>query len=185
MHEEAVVLSPKKRSPAWFFASLLYVVSLCSFADGNTGLSLEGELKDNTCTFDAGSTVVLDPVVRREFSGKGSVLGVRSLSIALSSCGTEAGKVVITVSGNGTSEDEYAFANASTGSGSASGVGLYFYQDDGNTLFRPDGTVTQSITTLAPSANNTLPFRAGYVALQESPVAGAFTAVVNVSLEYR
>ncbi|WP_414446502.1 fimbrial protein [Citrobacter europaeus] len=178
----AACVALKKLNLLWLIASAFYAVSSC--ADDGTGISLKGVVKDNTCTFDAGQTVVLDPVVRQNFSGKGSVLGIKPVTVKLKSCGTGAGKVDITVSGSVAIEDEYAFANTSTGDGSATGVGLYFYPSEGSTLFRPDGTVTQSVTTLTPSSDNILTFRAGYVALTAGAMAGSFGTVVNVALSY-
>lgn len=183
LNGRAAYVAVKKLNLLWLIVGAFYAVSSC--ADDGTGLSLEGVVKDNTCTFDAGQTVALDPVVRQYFSGKGSVLGITPVSVKLKSCGTGAGKVDITVSGSVATEDENAFANTSTGGGSATGVGLYFYQGEGGVLFRPDGTVTQSVTTLTPSSDNTLTFRAGYVALTGSPVAGSFGTVVNVELSYK
>lgn len=183
--DKSIAFASKNTCLAQLQVAAFFLLSFFSHAGEGTGLSLEGSVKDNTCAFDAGSTVVLDPVVRQYFSGKGSVLGITPLSVKLQSCGSEAGKVDITISGTGVPEDEFAFANTSTGDGSATGVGLYFYQGEGNVLFRPDGAVIQSETTLKPSTDNTLKFRAGYVALTGTPVAGSFSAVVNVLLEYR
>lgn len=183
MKDKAMSVASKKMSYIWLLAGVFYALSFCSYADDSSGLSLEGTVKDYTCTF-VGTSVKLDTVMRREFAGKGSVLGVKSLNIGLKSCGAEVGKLKITVHGEVTTEDEYAFRNKSTGTGSASGVGLYFYQSDGSSRFRPDGTIIQNVTMLIPSADIILQFRAGYVALLENPVAGSFGAVVNIHLEY-
>lgn len=166
-------------------SGVLCAVSLNTLAVESTGLSLDGEVKDNACTFESGQTVVLEPVLRQNFSGRGSVIGVRSLDIELKNCGTGAGNVDVTAEGTGVSENEYAFANTNTGDGAAEGVGIYFYQGDGKIRFRPDGAVTQAVTTLSPSQDNTLTFRAGYVALTENPVAGSLNAVVNIVLSYK
>lgn len=164
---------------------MLALLSSGTGAADMTSVTLEGELIDSSCTFAGGLLVKLPDVQRTEFTQKGTVLAITPVNIELKDCAAGAGKVDVYARGSPTTEDEFAFANTSTRGDSASGVGLYFYQEDGSTLFRPDGSVGQSVTTLKPSVDNTLTFSAGYVALTDSTVAGSFSSVVNILLDYK
>lgn len=149
-------------------------------------ITVTGQIISNTCTVDATKSdlePVLDTVSDRDMKGKGTVKGQKDINIVLTDCGADTTKVEVTASG--TAQDTTADANAFSNTGEATGVGLYFYETDGATKFSPDGSVKETVT-LSPddSDNATMTFKAGYVSVVDTPVAGDFKSQVTLTLAY-
>lgn len=156
-------------------------------ASDNAVINVTGKILANTCTLDAAGSDLsptLAPISERDLRGKGTVAGQKTINIALKDCGADAGNVEIKAQGDVAEDDEYAFKNAAA-TGATTGVGLYFYQTDGTTRFKADGSVIETVTSLTPSANNTLEFSAAYVSTAEAPSAGDFKTQVNLTLTYQ
>jgi len=155
-------------------------------ADGNTAtLNITGRVLANSCTVDTSSAVQnirLPDIGDRDLSGKGRTGGEKTIDITLKNCGEATSSVIVTASGGTDADDLSAFAN--TAAGGAAGVGLYFYQTDGKTLFRPDGSIKET-SVLQPAVDNTLTYKAAYVSTQETVKAGSFSSVVNLRFDYQ
>ncbi|KOY60671.1 hypothetical protein AM629_18040 [Photorhabdus heterorhabditis] len=169
----------------YFSAVLLVCSGLAQAASDGTSLIVNGKVLANTCTLSSGSKeqlITLSDIADRDIKGKGTTGGEKEVNMVLRDCGAAATEMKVTAWGDADSDDTSAFRNAE-GEG-ATGVGLYFYQTDGKTKFNPDGLVTEK-STLTPSANNTLIYKAAYVGTGDAVVAGKFSTVVNMSFEYQ
>lgn len=168
-------------------AVLLVCSGLAQAASDGTALIINGKVLANTCTLSSGSkeqVITLSDIADRDIRGKGTTGGEKEVNMVLRDCGAAATAVVVTAWGEADSDDTSAFRNAKTEATGATGVGLYFYQTDGKTKFNPDGLGTER-STLTPSANNTLIYKAAYVGTSDAVVAGEFSTVVNMSFEYQ
>ncbi|WP_072052692.1 fimbrial protein [Pantoea anthophila] len=148
-------------------------------------INVSGKIVSNTCIIDdklSDLSPVLDTISDRDLQGVGKTQGQKKIAIVLKDCGKDTTGVSIKASGDADKESSSAFINTATTS-AATGVGLYFYETDLSTLFKPDGSVTEE-ATLKPG-DNTLTYQAAYVATKESPGAGDFSAVVNLTLNYK
>lgn len=139
-------------------AVLLVCSGLAQAASDGTSIIVNGKVLANTCTLSSGSkeqVITLSDIADRDIKGKGTTGGEKEVNMVLRDCGA-----------------------------AATGVGLYFYQTDGKTKFTPDGLIRER-STLTPSANNTLIYKAAYAGTGDTVVAGEFSAVVNMSFEYQ
>jgi len=169
----------------YFSAVLLVCPGLAQAASDGTAIIINGKVLANTCTLSSGSkeqVITLSDIADRDIKGKGTTGGEKEVRMELRDCGAAATAVVVAAWGDADNDDTSAFRNAK--GESARGVGLYFYQTDGKTKFNPDGRVTER-STLTPSANNTLIYKAAYVGTGDKVVAGEFSTVVNMSFEYQ
>lgn len=154
-------------------------------ASDSATITITGRVLANTCTIDSASatqSIVLSDIADRDIKGIGKTGGEKNISIVLKDCGAAASNVVVTASGATDGDDSSAFSNSATDG--AEGVGLYFYQTDGATKFKPDGSV-QETSALTPSADNTLTYKASYVGTKGTVTAGDFSTVVNMKFEYQ
>lgn len=175
----------RKNFVACALAVLANGISIPTYAASDSAvITITGKVLANTCTIDNASkeqNIVLPDISDRDIRGLGKTGGMKDIIITLAECGASVGNVAITTSGAVDSDDSTAFAN--TASEGAEGVGLYFYQTDGITTFKPDGSVTEE-RALVPSENNVLTFKAAYVGTKDTVKAGDFNAVVNINFEY-
>lgn len=150
-------------------------------------ITVKGQIISNTCTVDTTNSDLnptLDTISDRDMKVKGTVKGLKDISIALTDCGEDTKKVDVTASG--TAQDATADSNAFSNTGSATGVGLYFYETDGATTFSPDGSITEPVQLTPDASNNaTMTFKAGYVSVADAPAAGDFKSQVTLTLAYQ
>lgn len=167
---------------------LLLTAGAAQAASDTAVVTITGRVLANTCTIDSGSatqTVTLPDIADRDIRGKGTTGGATDVVIVLKNCGASASGVVVSASGNPDTDDTTAFTNAvAQDDGGATGVGVYFFQTDGTTKFLPGGTVTQT-STLTPSVDNTLTYKASYVGTSDAVTAGTFSTVVNMTFDYQ
>ena len=167
---------------------LLGTTAVAHAASDSAVITITGHVLANTCTIASGSktqTITLDGVADRDIKGKGTTAGEKTIEIVLEDCGSTASKVKVSASGSADADDKTSFANAIEAKSNGSiGVGLYFYQAKGAKKFNPDGSETE-ISTLKPSENNTLAYKAAYVATKDTVTAGEFSTVVNMKFEYQ
>lgn len=175
----------EKSALALLLCVMYFPVSGTMAASDNTSITVSGKVVSNTCVIDDSKSdlsVRLDTISDRDIQKKGDTMGKRDVKIVLKDCGKDTKQVNVTVSGDPDADNTDAFRNAST-TDAATGVGLYFYKTDGATLFKPAGSTEKS--TLTPSTENTLTYKAAYVATKANPSAGGFTSVVNLKLDYQ
>lgn len=170
--------------------SLIFLVctGMVQAASDGTSITLNGNILANTCTLSSGSKdqlIVLSNIADRDIRGKGNTGGEKEVNMVLRDCGVAATAVLVRAWGGADDDDTSAFKNAIMESeGGATGVGLYFYQTDGKSKFKPDGSITQT-SNLTPSADNTLIYKAAYVGTNDSVTAGKFSTTVNINFEYQ
>ncbi|MFP7609909.1 fimbrial protein [Serratia quinivorans] len=188
MNQKRTPMNPKPVTLA--VAAVLFCgVSGGTFAASDTAtITITGRVLANTCTIDSGSAkqnVTLSDIADRDIKGAGKTGGEKQISIVLKECGPVANYVTVTASGNPDGADTTAFANSiAQEDAGATGVALYFYQTDGSTKFKPDGSVTEK-STLTPSQDNTLAYKVAYVGTKDVVTAGSFSTVVNMKFEYQ
>jgi len=163
------------------------VTGVAQAATDKATITITGKVLANTCTIDSSSatqSIPLDDISDRDIRGKGTIGGKKDVVIKLTNCGAGASRVVVSASGTPDADDASAFTNVKTqADGGATGVGVYFFQTDGTTKFVPAGTVTQ-ISTLKPSVDNTLTYKAAFVGTKDAVTAGDFSTVVNMNFNY-
>ncbi|SFT38273.1 major type 1 subunit fimbrin (pilin) [Kosakonia arachidis] len=170
-----------------FSAVLMVCSGLALAASDSSSITFNGKVLANTCTLSSGSkeqVITLSDIADRDIKGKGTTGGETEVNMVLRDCGAAATAVMVTAWGEADNDDTSAFRNAKAEGEGATGVGLYFYQTDGRTKFKPDGLIKER-STLTPSANNTLIYKAAYVGTKDAVVAGEFSTVVNMSFEYQ
>ncbi|SFT38252.1 major type 1 subunit fimbrin (pilin) [Kosakonia arachidis] len=157
-------------------------------ASDTATITITGTVLSNTCTIDSSSAVqniTLGAISDRDIKGKGTTGGKKDVVIKLTNCGAGTSGVVVRASGTPDADDALAFANARVQeSGGATGVGVYFFQTDGTTKFVPAGTITQT-SSLIPSVDNTLTYKASFVGTKDAVTAGDFSTVVNMTFDYQ
>lgn len=167
-------------------AALVCGLSANTYAASDSAIiTITGKVLANTCTIDEASakqSITLSDIADRDIKGVGKTGGEKNISIVLKDCGAAASNVVVTASGTPDDDDTTAFANTATDG--AEGVGLYFYQTDGSTKFKPDGSAEET-SALTPSADNTLTYKAAYVGTKDTVKAGDFSTVVNMKFDYQ
>ncbi|WP_286932911.1 fimbrial protein [Leclercia sp. UBA5958] len=158
--------------------------SLIYAAADTATITITGKVLANTCTIDSGSanqSITLPDITARELRGKGTTAGEKLVRITLTDCET-VNRVVVKAFGQEDVDDPVAFKNA-LADGSR-GVGIYFYQTDGITKFRPDGSIQQT-SALLPLPVNVLDYKVSYVATKETVEAGGFRSVVSMTFDYQ
>lgn len=164
---------------------VMLISSQISKASNTAAITITGRVLANSCTVDTASAVQnvsLPDIGDRSLTAKGQTGGEKTIIVNLRNCGVSTGSVIVTASGGTDANDPAAFAN--TAAGGATGVGLYFYQTDGKTLFSPDGSVNET-SSLEPSVDNVLRFKAAYVSTLANVGAGGFSTVVNLRFDYQ
>ncbi|MHA1000457.1 fimbrial protein [Leclercia pneumoniae] len=159
--------------------------SLIYAATDTATITITGNVLANTCTIDSGSanqSITLPDITARELRGKGTTAGEKEVRITLTDCGDTVNRVVVKAFGQEDSDDPVAFKNALADG--SSGVGIYFYQTDGITKFRPDGSIQQT-SALLPLPVNVLEYKVSYVATKETVEAGGFRSVVSMTFDYQ
>ncbi|MBS1204908.1 MAG: Fimbrial protein [Proteobacteria bacterium] len=177
-------LVSEKLKLAILAVAAIFPVSSMAAAD-SLAITVNGTVKENTCTLDSKSPVVtLADVSSREFNGTVNVeVGSVNVPIKFSNCGADFSKMTVKMSG--TSDDaipDTVFKNT----GTAEGVGVRFYDLDGRP-FKPDGSLAASLANKFKEADGTISvnYTAKYVSTSTNIKSGSVSTVINAVFTYQ
>lgn len=166
-----------------FFMLFLLCPLLSHAMSSNTDLVLTGRIISKTCDVASDSTdqtVDMGDVDNRQFSQAGAMASPVTFAIHFTHCGSLAKSMGLGFWGTQTPQNNNILA---MDPGSAANVGIALYNADGSTVpLNPDLTLPQY--ALTPGIDNTLSFRARYVALSSPVTPGIANATATFTIEW-
>jgi len=145
-------------------------------------ITIQGTVKDNTCTLEqpAGAFNLPD-VSLKDLKPAWTSAGLINIPLKFKNCGSDTGEVSVSVSGQTTGSD--AFKNELEGQeGGATGVGILFMDTDGSVI-KSSSTSAQK-QQLKPG-DNTLEYSASYRSIINNVTPGAVRTAITMKFTYQ
>ena len=161
--------------------AMIMATSAFAVEGEHSTVNFNGNIVEATCSLAAGSkdqTVTLGDVSTNAFSGANTTAAEKDFTIDLESCDTAiAQQASLTFSGE-TAND----TALKTSEGDTTKVGIQILQ--GGQPLILDGSTASVPLTLTDGDENSMPFSARYIALDEAVAAGAANATANFTVSY-
>jgi len=145
-------------------------------------ITIQGTVKDNTCTLEqpAGAFTLPD-VSLKDLKPVWTRAGLIKIPLKFKNCGSDTGTVKVSVSGPTTGYD--AFKNEMEGQeGGAKGVGILFY-DTNSTVIK--STVLSAQDQQLKPGDNTLEYSAMYQGIVNDVKPGAVRTAITMKFTYQ
>lgn len=151
-------------------------------------LTITGEVVAPACTIatnSRSSSVAMDKVSATKLQTLGQESGVKKdIPINLTDCDTTAtSNAAFTFTAEADPAVATAFKNQNTGGGAATNVAVQMYMPDGTTKIVPNTETAQDGITLAGTADQTITFKADYVATGRA-TAGTVQVMTTFHINY-
>ncbi|MEB4676312.1 fimbrial protein [Enterobacteriaceae bacterium G50] len=151
-------------------------------------LTITGEVVAPACTIatdSRSSSVAMDKVSATKLQTLGQESGVKKdIPINLTDCDTTAtSNAAFTFTAEADPAVATAFKNQNTGGGAATNVAVQMYMPDGTTKIVPNTETAQDGITLAGTADQTITFKADYVATGHA-TAGTVQVMTTFHINY-
>lgn len=151
-------------------------------------LTITGEVVAPACTIatdSQASSVAMNKVSATKLQTLGQESGVKKdIPINLKECSTTAtSNAAFTFTAEADPAVATAFKNQNTGAGAATNVAVQMYMPDGTTKIVPNTETAQDGITLAATADQTITFKADYVATGHA-TAGTVQVMTTFHINY-
>ena len=175
-----------KKTPFALAFLALGLASGSAFAASSGTITINGEVKDQTCTIvpaDEDQIVTLATVATADLAALGDELAKQSFTINLTDCA--AGDVFAFFSADTASLIDPA-TNTLVNQGTATNVNVALYEENGSRIELGNAAYVyvDKKTVVADNNPATLMYSAGYYATGQA-IAGSVTAVANYTISYQ